>query len=123
MKGSEFAFDYVPLLYYKCRKINPSCGGSYIDSPDWIKKAAINLINRKNNKCFQYAVIVVLNHEETRKHAERITTIRPFIDKYKWEGINFPSEKEDWKKFEKNYVTISLSVLYDDKEKINPAYV
>ena len=110
-------------MYYKCRKINPSCGGSYIDSPDWIKKAAINLINRKNNKCFQYAVTVALNHEETRKHAERITTIKPFIDKYKWEGINFPSEKEDWKKFEKNYATISLSVLYDDKEKINPAYV
>ena len=36
MKGSEFVFDYVHLLYYKCHKIN--CGGSYIDSPDWIKK-------------------------------------------------------------------------------------
>ena len=28
VKGSEFAFDYVQLLYYKCRKINPDCGGS-----------------------------------------------------------------------------------------------
>ena len=37
MKGSEFVFDYVHLLYYKCHKINPSPGGSYIDSPDWIK--------------------------------------------------------------------------------------
>ena len=25
MKGSEFGFDYVHLLYYKCHKINPSC--------------------------------------------------------------------------------------------------
>ena len=24
MKGSEFAFDYVQLLYYKCHKINPN---------------------------------------------------------------------------------------------------
>ena len=37
MKGSEFVFDYVHLLYYKCHKINPNRGGSYIDSPDWIK--------------------------------------------------------------------------------------
>ena len=37
MKGSDFAFYYVQLLYYKCYKINPSCGGSYIDSLSWIK--------------------------------------------------------------------------------------
>ena len=37
MKGSEFVFDYVHLLYYKCHKINPNRGGSYIDSPDWTK--------------------------------------------------------------------------------------
>ena len=30
MKGSAFVFDYV----HKCHKINPNCGGSYIDSPD-----------------------------------------------------------------------------------------
>ena len=34
MKGSEFVFDHVQLLYYKCHKINPNQGGSYICSPD-----------------------------------------------------------------------------------------
>ena len=38
MKGSEFVFDYVFLLYYKFHKINPKSGGSHIDSQDWIKK-------------------------------------------------------------------------------------
>ena len=33
----SFVFDYVQLLYYKCHKINLNCGGSYIDSLDWIK--------------------------------------------------------------------------------------
>ena len=49
MKVSEFVFDYVQSLYYKCYKINPNCGGSYTDSPDWIKnkKTTINLINKK----------------------------------------------------------------------------
>ena len=43
MKGSKFVVDYVHLLYYKChyivlyRIINSARGGSYIDSPDWIK--------------------------------------------------------------------------------------
>ena len=38
IKGSEYVFDYVHLLYYKFHKINLNRGGSYIDSPDWIKK-------------------------------------------------------------------------------------
>ena len=69
MKGSEFFFDCVQLLYYKCHKINLNCGGSYIDFPHWMKrqkKATINLINKKVNKCFQYAVTVVLNCEEIK---------------------------------------------------------
>ena len=53
MKGSDFVFDYVLLLYYKYHKINPNCDGSYIDSPDWIKKdATINPKNKKDNKSF-----------------------------------------------------------------------
>ena len=28
MKGSEFVFSCVQLLYYKCHKINPNRGGS-----------------------------------------------------------------------------------------------
>ena len=37
MKGSELVFDYVHLLYHECHKITTNRGGSYIDSPDWIK--------------------------------------------------------------------------------------
>ena len=52
MKGSLFFIYYLHLLYYKCQKRNPVCGGSHIDSPDWMKnkKAAINSINKKENK-------------------------------------------------------------------------
>ena len=44
MRGSDFIFDCVHLLYYECHKINFKRGGLYIDSPDWIKskKATIN---------------------------------------------------------------------------------
>ena len=117
MKGSEFVFSYVHLLYYKCHKINPNRDGSYLDSPDWIKnkKGTINPINKKDNKCFQYAVTVALNHQEIKTDPQKIIKIKPFINKCNWKGINFPSEKDDWKKFEKNNVTIALNVFYAKK--------
>ena len=89
MKGCEFFFNYVQLLYYKCHRINLNRGVSYRDSPDWIKskKVTINLIIQKDNKCFQYAVTVTLNHKEIGKNPERITKIKPFINKRKWEEI------------------------------------
>ena len=37
MKESDFIFDSVELMYYKWYKISFIRGGSYIDSPHWIK--------------------------------------------------------------------------------------
>ena len=33
MKGSEFVYDSVDLLHYKCHKISLNCGEPYKDSP------------------------------------------------------------------------------------------
>ena len=120
MKGSVFVFDHAQLLYYKDHKINPNRGG-LLDSPDQIKKkkVAINPINKKNSKCFQYAVTVALNYEEIKKELQRITKIKPFTNKYNWEEINFLSEKNDWNKFEKDNLIIALNVLYAKKENIS----
>ena len=87
---------------------------------DWIKnkRAAKNPINKIDNKCFQYAVIVALNHEEIWKNPKRITKINPFLNKYKWKGINVPSEKDARKRIEKNNFRIALNVLYSKKGKI-----
>ena len=76
------------------------------------KKQKSNKIkNKKDNKCFQYAVTVVLNCEEIKKDPQRITKIKPFINKCNWEGI------DAWKKVEKNNVTIALNIFYVKKEK------
>ena len=56
-----------------------------------------------------------------KKDRQRLTKVKPFINKYKWEGINIPSGKDDWKKIDKNNVAIVLNVLY--AKKIHPAYV
>ena len=68
-------------------------------------------------------ITIRLDYQEIGKHAERIRKIKPFINKYNWEGINYPSEKDDWTQFEKNNVTIALNILYAKKEKIYPVYV
>ena len=66
-------FDLVQLMYYKFWKVNFIRGGSYIDSPDWIKKkkATINPKNT-NDQCFQYATTVALNSEEIKWNPERV---------------------------------------------------
>ena len=79
MTVSDFIFDSVQRLCYKCHKINFKRGGSYIDSSDWIKKkkATINTKN-EDNKCFQYALFVALNYGEIELHPERVSNIKPF---------------------------------------------
>ena len=77
MKGSDFTFDWVQLLYYKYHNVNFKRSGSYIDSPDWIKKkkATINPKNR-DDKCFQYTANVALNYEEVKWNPQRVSNIR-----------------------------------------------
>ena len=96
MKGSDFIFDSVQLLYCKCHIVNFKLGGSYIDSPDWIKekKATMNPKN-KDNKCFQYAATVVLNYEEIKWNPERVLNIKPFLNKDNWEEMSYPSKIDD----------------------------
>ena len=40
-----------------------------------------------------------------------------------YEEINYPSEKDNWKKIGKNSLTIALNVLYAKNEKTYPAFV
>ena len=102
MKGSQFVFDSVDLLYYKCHQVSLNRDGSYIDSPKWLKnkKATINPKNN-NDKCFQYALTFPLMYQSIKKVLQRISKIKPFIDQYNWKEISFPSHKKDWNEFEK----------------------
>ena len=102
MRGSELVYDSVDALYYNHNKVSLSGGGSYIDSPKWLKNkiATINPQNKKDDRCFQYAVTVALNYEQIKDHPERISKIKHFIDQHNWKEIDFPSYGKDWKEFE-----------------------
>ena len=111
-------------MYYDFNKISLNRGGSYIESAKWIKDKK-STINPKNNdyKCFQYAVTVALNHDKINKNPQIVSKLKPFIDQYNWNDIDFPSTSKDWKKFELNE-SISLYILYvpDKSGKIHLAY-
>ena len=108
-------------MCYKCHKVSFKQGGSYIDSPRWLKdkKATVNPKN-EDDKCFQYGATFSLNHEGIKWNPERVSNTKPLINKYNWEGINYPSILDDWKKFEKNNLTIPLNILYiKEKETLS----
>ena len=112
-KGSDSIFESVDLLSYSVHKISLKRGKSYMKYTEWVlnKRATQNPKN-KDNKCFQYSINVALNHQNIENHPEIISNIKPFINQYSWEGIDFPAGIKDWEKFERNNKTIALNILY-----------
>ena len=80
MKGSDFIFNGINYLYYDLNRITISKGGSYIESPKWLKDKKCT-INQKNtdNKCFQYAITLALNFNNVDKHHQIISKINPLL--------------------------------------------
>ena len=77
MRGSEFAYDSVDALYYNLNKVSLSRGGSYIDSPKWLKNknATINPKN-KDDKCF---LILELELKRTWRHVLVLSSQRSLV--------------------------------------------
>ena len=97
---------------------------TFVESPNWIKnkKCTVNPQN-KDNKCFQYFVIISLYHKEIKNNLERISKIKPFINNRNWDNINFPPQEQDFKTFEMNNKSIALNVLHThSNEKISHFY-
>ena len=63
------------------------------------KEAIINNNNKNNN--FQNALDDVLNYQAIVKDPQRIWKLESYINKYNWEGIDFPAGPKEWIKFEK----------------------
>ena len=125
MKGSDFIFNGINFLYYDLNRITISKGGSSIESPKWLKDKKC-CINQKNNdnKCFQYAATLALNFNNIDRDSQRILKIKPFINNYNWNDINFPAAKKDWNKFKVNNKNVALNILYVpyNTKKIEIAY-
>ena len=123
MRRNNFIFDSIQVMNYKCHKVSFKRGGSYLDSPDWMKnKKAITNPKNEDNQYFQSAATATLKYDKTESHPERVSNITPFANKYNWEGINYPSKIDDLKTFEKKTPTIALNNLYIKKRNTSRTY-
>ena len=83
---------------------------SELNSLGWLRGKKEAIINGDND--FQNALDDALNYQTIEKDPQRISKLKPYINKYNWEGINFPAGSKEWQKFERNNDTIALNVLY-----------
>ena len=65
-----------------------------------------------------------LDYQRIKKDLQIISKLKPYINQYNWKDIKFPSNKEDWKRFEQNNKEIALNVLSvpHNKKEIEPTY-
>ena len=79
-------------------------------SPEWLISKKESITSEDN--CFQNALNDSLNYQTIKTHAKRISKLKPYINQYNRKDIKFPSDKEDWKKFEQNNKETALNVLF-----------
>ena len=91
-------------------------------SSEWLKSKKESISNEDN--CFENALNDSLDYQKIKRHLQKISKLKPYINQYNWKGIKFPSDKEDWKKFEQNNKEIALNVLFvpHNKKEIELAY-
>ena len=83
---------------------------SELNSLGWLRGKKEAIINNDNS--FQNALYDALNYQNTENCPRRISKLKHYINKYNWEGIEFPSGSKDWIKFERNKKTIALNILF-----------
>ena len=88
----------------------------------WLKGKQEAIINNNNN--FQNALDDALNYQIIENNPQRISKLKPYINKYNWEGINVPAGSKEWQKFDRNNDTIAPNILYVEQftNKISVTY-
>ena len=91
---------------------------SELNSLGWLQGKKETIINNNNNNDIQNALDDALNYQTIEKDPQRISKLKPYINTYNWEGINFPAVSKKWRKFEQNNDTIALNILYAEKKRL-----
>ena len=116
MKSGDFVFDCINLLRYKCHKINLECDRPYIDSPVWMKnKKPTNSPISDDDKWFQYAAAVALNHEQNVKNNPTIALNVFYVKKMNIYPAYISKHPKSWKRnhsfndFKRRRIALSYS--------------
>ena len=83
---------------------------SELNSSGWLKGKKETVISGDND--FGNALDDALNYQNIKTNPEKISKLKPYINKYNWKRIKFPARPEEWITFERNNKLIPLNVLY-----------
>ena len=120
-EGSGWEFVEVENLTLHTDIWDPLKASSYIDLPKELKnKNAIINMKNEDNKCFLWSILRALNPKDN--HPERIDKdLKSKEHTLNMEGINYPVELKDIKRFEKQNPDISITIFgYSKQEKVYP---
>ena len=76
----------------------------------WLRAEKEAIIN--GDADFEDALDDALNYQTIEKDPQRISKLKPYINKYNWEGIDFPAGPKEWKKFERSNKAIAINILF-----------
>ena len=102
---------------------NEKLTNTFVETPICIRsKRAV--FNRKSNynKSFQYSITLSLYYKKVGNNFNRITKIKPYINNFNWNNINFPPTEQGYKQFEMNSNIIALNIYQINNEKIRQLY-
>ena len=95
--------DEANNYYYFARK-----NLSELNSLGWLQGKKEAIINGDND--FQNALDDALNYQNIERDPQRISKLKPYINKYNWEGIDFPAGSKEWQKLSK--IMKQLHLMY-----------
>ena len=95
---------------------------SELNSSGWLRGKKETIISGNNN--FQNALNDASNYQNIETYQERVSNLKPYINKYNQEGIDFCARPKDWIKFEQNNKKIALNILFipHNRKTISVAY-
>ena len=77
---------------------------------EWFRSKKESIANGDN--CFQNALNDALDYQRIKNDPQEESKIKSYINQYNWKDIRFPSDEEDWKKFEQNNKQIAMNILF-----------
>ena len=79
-----------------------------LNSLGWLRDEKEEIINNNNNNNNFDA----LNYQSIETHSQRISKLKPYINNYNCEGVDFPAGPKEWKKFERSNKKNALNILF-----------
>ena len=84
-------------------------------------KCPVGEMSVHHERCFKWAAIAALYHEDIKYHPKRIGLLQHYEDQYDWNGLEIPPGIEKIGTFKRNNPETVVNVLFNKKERIYTA--